>query len=104
VVDIGNGGWHPLILIQGRRLAGVVFDPTTKRYKGEAMKIFPLIGKHIKDNYENNTIGARIISNLVHSYFINEGELTQEEAKQSTFQTTMSFGKKETVDPLEGLD
>jgi ATP-dependent protease Clp ATPase subunit len=77
------------------------------------LKLFPavkkkdcvtLIGRHITDNYENNTIGARIISNLVHSYFINEGELTQEEAKQSTFQTTMTFGKKETTDPLDGLD
>jgi ATP-dependent protease Clp ATPase subunit len=77
------------------------------------LKLFPavkkkdcttVIGKYIVENYENNTIGARIISNLVHSYFINEGELTQEEAKQSTFQTTMAFGKKETADPLEGLD
>jgi ATP-dependent protease Clp ATPase subunit len=61
------------------------------------LKLFPsvkkndcvaLIGAYIKDNYENNTIGARIISNLIHSYFINEGVLTEEDAKLSTFQTT----------------
>ena len=77
------------------------------------LKLFPavkkkdcvnLIGKHIKDNYENNTIGARIISNLIHSYFINEGELTTEEAKHSTFQTTLSFGQKADLDGLDDLD
>jgi len=77
------------------------------------LKLFPavkkkdcvtLIGQHIKDNYENNTIGARIISNLVHSYFINEGVLTQEEAKHSTFQTTLSFGKKADLEGLDDLD
>lgn len=73
------------------------------------LKLFPavkkkdcvkVIGNHIAANYDNNTIGARIISNLVHSYFINEGELTQEIAQQSTFQTTLKFGK----DMTEGLD
>jgi len=79
----------------------------------EYLKLFPavkkkdcvaLIGQHIRDNYEQNTIGARIISNLVHSYFINDGELTKKEVEQATFQTTLSFGKKSAVDPLDGLD
>lgn len=77
------------------------------------LKLFPgikkkdcttVVGKHIRETYEQNTIGARVISNLIHSYFINDGELTQAEVEQSTFQTTLSFGKNHPLDGLSDLD
>lgn len=43
------------------------------------------IKAYIQSNYENNTIGARLINTLVHQYFIN-GSLTEEVADKSSFQ------------------
>lgn len=44
----------------------------------------------VRDNYEKNTLGVRLISTLLHQYFIN-GSLTKAKAKQTTFQKTMSL-------------
>lgn len=37
-------------------------------------------------NFETNTLGARLISTLIHQYFIKGGKLTEEEAKEISFQ------------------
>lgn len=55
-------------------------------------KVVEEISRHIETNYENNTIGARIIATLIHAYFINDGKLTAEEVSHSTFQSALSFG------------
>lgn len=55
-------------------------------------KVVGEISRHIETNYENNTIGARIITTLIHAYFINDGKLTVEEVAHSTFQSKLSFG------------
>lgn len=46
------------------------------------------IMKVIKDNYEKNTIGVRMINTLLHQYFI-EGGIKPKEVKKSTFQKTL---------------
>ena len=53
-------------------------------------KIKYLIKGYLASNYENNTIGARVINTLVHQYFIN-GELPEKIVKQSTFQNTIEL-------------
>lgn len=48
------------------------------------------IMKVIKDNYEKNTIGARLINTLIHQYFI-EGGLKPKEVAKTTFQKTLTM-------------
>ena len=43
----------------------------------------------IKENYENNTLGARMINTLIHQYFINGG--FKGEDKKVTFQKKLTF-------------
>lgn len=50
-----------------------------------------LISKYIRDNYENNTLGARLVSTLIHQYFIKGGKLGFAEAKELSFQKRLSF-------------
>lgn len=44
----------------------------------------------IQENFENNTLGARMINTLIHQYFINGG-FTDKSAKKVTFQKKLSF-------------
>ncbi len=45
----------------------------------------------VEANYENNTIGARLLNTLLHQYFINGGTLPMQTIKESTFQHSMSL-------------
>lgn len=49
------------------------------------------IKAHIQKHYEMNTLGARLISTLIHQYFIKGGNLSSEDVK------TISFEKKLTL-------
>lgn len=57
------------------------------KYDSEKARL--LIKDHIKKNYENNTLGARLINTLVHQYFIKGGKLSKAEVKELAFQRTM---------------
>lgn len=46
----------------------------------------------VREEYDNNTLGIRILHTLTNQYFINDGELTKKEVERSTFQTTMKLG------------
>jgi len=48
---------------------------------------------HIKNNYEMNTLGARLINTMIHQYFIKGGELGEKQAKEISFQKKLNFGK-----------
>jgi len=50
-----------------------------------------LITKYVTDNYENNTLGARLITTLIHQYFIKGGHLGFDDAKEISFQKKLSF-------------
>lgn len=54
-----------------------------------------VIKKFISENYELNTLGARIINTLIHKYFINEGNLEDTEVKKSTFQKKLKLVSKD---------
>lgn len=60
--------------------------PTAKK-----TDVMDTIGKHIKENYEKNTLGIRMVNNLIHQYFIKGGRLGNQEAKTVTFQKTLSL-------------
>lgn len=61
-----------------------LFTDTDKEEVALALKA------HIRDNYENNTLGARLINTLIHQYFI-KGGLVASEVKEVTFQTKLSL-------------
>jgi ATP-dependent protease Clp ATPase subunit len=61
----------------------------TDAKKADVVKV---IMEAVRENYDKNTIGIRILTTLVHQYFINGGRLIQQEVKASTFQKTMSLG------------
>lgn len=44
----------------------------------------------VEANYENNSLGVRMINTLLHQYFI-EGGLKQKEVEKNTFQRTLSL-------------
>ena len=45
----------------------------------------------LKKNYENNTLGARMINTLINQYFIKGGKLDEDDSKQVTFQNKMKL-------------
>lgn len=49
-------------------------------------KVSLLIKEFIKNNYEMNTIGARLVNTLIHQYFIKGGKLDAKEVKEMAFQ------------------
>lgn len=50
------------------------------------------IKARIKENFENNTLGARMINTLIHQYFINGGFKNKCD-KQVTFQKKLTFNE-----------
>lgn len=48
------------------------------------------IKAYLRDNYENNTLGARLINTLVNQYFI-KGKLTKDEVKEISFQKKLKL-------------
>lgn len=55
-------------------------------------KVVELLKNALQINYEKNTLGIRLINTLLHKYFINGGKLTEDNVKESAFQTTLSLG------------
>jgi len=49
------------------------------------------IKDYIKNNFELNTLGARLISTLIHQYFIKGGKIGEDEVKELTFQKTLTL-------------
>ena len=45
----------------------------------------------LKQNYNNNTLGARIINTLINQYFIKGGKLGIEDVEEVTFQEQMQL-------------
>ena len=64
------------------------------------LTLFPKVDKEkvkhevmqcVEENYENNTLGVRLINTLLHQYFVNGGMLSKKVAKQSSFQSKMDL-------------
>lgn len=45
----------------------------------------------VEKQHDNNTLGIRLLSTLMHQYFINDGKLVPEEVAKSAFQKTLNF-------------
>ena len=54
-------------------------------------EVTSVIGGYIKDNYEQNTLGVRMINNLIHQYFIKGGKLGSDAPKKVTFQKSLQL-------------
>jgi len=75
------------ILINSRLLKNY-FELFENVNKKDCIKV---ISDYIKVNYEMNTLGARMVTTLIHQYFIKDGELGSEQVKEITFQKKLSF-------------
>lgn len=53
--------------------------------------VINVIKEYLNTNYENNTLGARIINTLINQYFIKGGKLGIEDVEEVTFQTKLSL-------------
>lgn len=60
-----------------------------KDVKCESVK--NIIKSKIKENFENNTLGARMITTLIHQYFIKGGFKDDNDTKKVTFQTKLTL-------------
>ena len=56
----------------------------------EKEKVIDEIKKHISKNYENNTLGARLVNTLINQYFI-KGGLLDKEVKEISFQKKLKL-------------
>jgi ATP-dependent protease Clp ATPase subunit len=54
-------------------------------------EVVSCLKEHIVANYEKNTLGIRMMSNLVHQYFIKGKDFGKEQVKKSTFQNTLEL-------------
>lgn len=64
------------------------------------LRLFPDVNKeaciekimgYIRSNFENNTLGIRLINTLLHQYFINDGKLFDSEVGKTVFTKTLKF-------------
>lgn len=53
-------------------------------------QVVATIGAVIRENYEKNTLGVRMVNTLIHQYFI-QGGLNKKASKKLTFQKKLSF-------------
>ena len=49
------------------------------------------IKKYLKQSYDMNTIGARVINTLIHKWFLKGGKLEEEEVEKMTFQNSLEL-------------
>lgn len=52
-----------------------------------------VISDYIRENYEHNSLGARMVTTLIHQYFIRDGQLGSDDVKEITFQKKLQMGK-----------
>lgn len=65
-------------------------------YRGHKVEIkgtevVSVIREYLTANYENNTLGARIINTLINQYFIKGGTLGSDDVEEIMFQTKLEL-------------
>jgi len=76
-----------------------LLDSYTKLFpNANRKKCIKLINEHIRKVYDNNTLGARLVNNLIHQYFITGG-LSKEVIAKASFQKTMELSPEEEFAP-----
>jgi ATP-dependent protease Clp ATPase subunit len=61
--------------------------------KAKKQKVVADVMKQVKASYDHNTLGVRILSTLIHQYFIQGGQIKSSTAKKSTFQKRLELQK-----------
>lgn len=74
-------------ILESSNLLANYLELFTDAKKAEVIKAVMTV---VEQNFEKNTIGARLINTLIHQYFINGG-LNEKEARKVTFQKTMTL-------------
>ncbi|MDH1236514.1 AAA family ATPase [Stutzerimonas stutzeri] len=74
-------------ILESSNLLANYLELFTDAKKAEVVKAVMTV---VEQNFEKNTIGARLINTLIHQYFINGG-LNEKEARKVTFQKTMTL-------------
>lgn len=54
-------------------------------------KVINDVKHYIEQNYEMNTLGARMINTLIHQYFVKGGKLSEENVKEVSFQRKLEL-------------
>jgi len=71
--------------------SSILFSTYTSLFEDvDVSKASKIIKQQIKDNFENNTLGARMINTLIHHYFI-KGGVVEKSVKSITFQKKLSL-------------
>jgi len=60
-------------------------------FNKEKSEIIESIKPYVIKHYEKNTIGARILTTLIHQYFIKGGNMNDDEVNKVTFQKTLTL-------------
>jgi len=74
-------------ILESSNLLANYLELFTDAKKAEVVKAVMTV---VEQNFEKNTIGARLINTLIHQYFINGG-LNEKESRKVTFQKTMTL-------------
>lgn len=74
-------------ILESSNLLANYLELFTDAKKAEVVKAVMTV---VEQNFEKNTIGARLINTLIHQYFINGG-LNEKDARKVTFQKTMTL-------------
>ena len=74
-------------ILESSNLLANYLELFTDAKKAEVVKAVMTV---VEQNFEKNTIGARLINTLIHQYFINGG-LNEKETRKVTFQKTMTL-------------
>lgn len=69
-----------------------LLDNYIKLFEGaDREKVVYELKAHIQNNYEMNTLGARLINTLIHQYFIKGGKLGEAQIKEISFQKKLKL-------------
>lgn len=77
------------LILNKSHLLGQYLELFPDADKDEVIKV---VGSKLESIHENNTLGARIINNLVHQYFIKGGVLEDKQVDKMTFSSKMTLG------------
>lgn len=68
-----------------------ILESYLKLFKVDKKKVIDNLKIHLKDSFENNSLGARTINTLIHQYFIKGGKLESKQVKEITFNKQLDF-------------
>lgn len=68
-----------------------LLDSYLKLFKKNLEDVLPELNELITQNFENNTIGARMVNTIINQYFIQGSNREKDSIKKITFQESLDF-------------